>query len=362
MPTKDSSTWTNDKKALVVSSVSKSINTSKLRSPIAYSYYTPSLVQSKNLILYKTIAPILPLNYIKTVLAGAYQNTSPDLDGIGLNARFLNGYQVLYNDIYVYIVNRGSQTIRRCNIYTGEVTTYAGQYGLGGSTNGTTLLNSTFQNPTSATFDSINNILYVATSPSIRQINLGTNTISTFYTRGSELTELCSIVYKNGFIYGADSYKSIIFKIEVSTKTFSVVAGTSGAAKGYVDGASADARFSFNGFLPQGLTADNYGNLYLADSGNTRIRKIVISTGEVSTILNTTNGVSVLSYYNDSVYYIVTIGGFLTMRKINVKSLVDEEVLSKNIGVVNTQSIAIVNEKIIYSFGSSTTQIVKYSA
>ena len=41
---------------------------------------------------------------------------------------------------------------------------------------------------------------------------------------------------------------------------------------------------------PQGITVDSHGNLYIADYGNNRIRKVVLSTGVITTVAGTGTG------------------------------------------------------------------------
>jgi hypothetical protein len=50
--------------------------------------------------------------------------------------------------------------------------------------------------------------------------------------------------------------------------------------KGSIDGIGSSARF----YYPTGIAADNAGNLYVSDTDNNTIRKIVASTGQVTTI------------------------------------------------------------------------------
>ena len=57
------------------------------------------------------------------------------------------------------------------------------------------------------------------------------------------------------------------------------VAGAPGMG-GSADGASADARF----VLPEGLAIDDAGDLLVADTGNSTIRKLAIRTGTVTTV------------------------------------------------------------------------------
>jgi len=58
------------------------------------------------------------------------------------------------------------------------------------------------------------------------------------------------------------------------------LAGTAGTV-GRADGTGAAARFSD----PTGVAADNLGNVYVVDSENAGLRKIVVSTGVVTTIM-----------------------------------------------------------------------------
>ena len=59
-----------------------------------------------------------------------------------------------------------------------------------------------------------------------------------------------------------------------------VVSTLAGGTEGYADGRGLEARFRF----PTGLALDGHGNLYVSEKGNHRIRKVVIATGEVSTV------------------------------------------------------------------------------
>jgi streptogramin lyase len=69
-----------------------------------------------------------------------------------------------------------------------------------------------------------------------------------------------------GNLYVADTYNHRIRKIDPSGAVTTVAGGT----WGYAEGTGTDARFN----LPSGITADAAGNLYVADYGNHRIRKL----------------------------------------------------------------------------------------
>ncbi|WP_412476534.1 T9SS type A sorting domain-containing protein [Flavobacterium sp. TBRC 19031] len=87
----------------------------------------------------------------------------------------------------------------------------------------------------------------------------------------------------NGYMYVADYTNNLIRKIELATNTVSTLAGST---VGFADGVGTAAQF--NG--PSGICTDNNGNLYVTDYFNFKIRKIVIATGEVSTYTGSTFG------------------------------------------------------------------------
>ena len=82
-------------------------------------------------------------------------------------------------------------------------------------------------------------------------------------------------------LYIADATNNRILKIIINTGVMSTLAGSIGPG-GYADGIGAAAKFKF----PFGITTDGT-NLYLSDYYNHRIRKIVIATGEVTTLAGT---------------------------------------------------------------------------
>ena len=77
-----------------------------------------------------------------------------------------------------------------------------------------------------------------------------------------------------------DRDNHLIRKIVISTGAVTTVAGTGSSGSANGTGTSA----SFNG--PTGISTDGT-NLYLADYNNHLIRKIVISTGAVTTVAGT---------------------------------------------------------------------------
>ena len=82
-------------------------------------------------------------------------------------------------------------------------------------------------------------------------------------------------------LYVADSGNNMIRKIVIASGAVTTLAGTAGAS-GSADGTGAAARFN----TPQGITTDGT-NLFVVDTGNNTIRKIVIASGAVTTLAGT---------------------------------------------------------------------------
>ena len=100
----------------------------------------------------------------------------------------------------------------------------------------------------------------------------------------------------SGNVYVCDNLNYCIRKILVSTGVVSTLA--SGSQSGYLDGTSTVAQFK----VPQGVACDASGNVFVGDYGNNRIRKIVASTGAVSTlagtgVVGTTDGIGAVAQF-----------------------------------------------------------------
>ena len=77
-----------------------------------------------------------------------------------------------------------------------------------------------------------------------------------------------------GNIYIADNYNHRIRKVTVSTGIISTIAGTGSGSYSGDNGAATSATL----YYPYGVGLDTAGNVYIADTFNTRIRKVTIST------------------------------------------------------------------------------------
>jgi uncharacterized alkaline shock family protein YloU len=86
-----------------------------------------------------------------------------------------------------------------------------------------------------------------------------------------------------GNIYIADTFNSRIRKVTVSTGIISTIAGTGASSYSGDNGAATSATLKY----PYGVGLDTAGNVYIADTNNNRIRKVTISTGIITTFAGT---------------------------------------------------------------------------
>jgi len=170
---------------------------------------------------------------------------------------------------------------------SGAVTTFAGTTGLSGSTDATGTA-AKFNYPYAITTDG--NSLYIADTSNnrIRKVEISSGVVTTLAGSSSGSTDGTGTSAKFNDPYGittdgsnlyvADYRNHTIRKIVISTVEVSTLAGTAGSS-GSMDGTGSYAKFN----KPTGITTDGI-NLYVSGYMNHTIRKISISNGIVTTI------------------------------------------------------------------------------
>jgi sugar lactone lactonase YvrE len=178
----------------------------------------------------------------------------------------------------VYVADQFSHSIRK--ITNGFVSSFAGGSITGGYTDGVGFA-ARFNRPRGVAVDASGNV-YVAdyNNRLIRKITASgvvttfSGSAPTFYPQGVAVDAV-------GNVYVADRDNSLILKI-TAAGTVSTLAGTT---QGYGDGTAPAPKF----YYPTGVAVDAAGNIFVADNGNHRIRKITAS-GVVSTLAGSTQG------------------------------------------------------------------------
>ena len=233
------------------------------------------------------IRKITPAGVV-TTLAGM-AGTHGSANGTGSAARFYHPSGVAVDASgNVYVGDTDNDTIRKVTP-AGVVTTLAGLAGSVGSADGTGSA-ARFNSPLGVGVDSSGNI-YVADyyDDTIRKVTpAGVVTtqagLAVLYgsadgTGGAARFDSPSgvAVDSPGNVYVADTLNQTIRKI-TPTGVVTTLAG-SAATPGSVDGTNSTARF----YDPFGVAVDSSGNVYVADNGNSTIRKVT-SAGVVTTL------------------------------------------------------------------------------
>jgi len=221
-----------------------------------------------------------------TVSTVAGSGVAGAAEGTGTSASFNAPFGVATDGVNLFVADRANHKIRKVVIATGQVSTLAGS-GVAGADEGTGAA-ATFNSPWGVATDGTN--LYVADRDNhkIRQIVIATGVVSTLAGSGASgadegtgaaasFNSPSGVVVDGANLYVADAGNAKIRKVVLATGEVSTLAGS--GSPGVDNGTGVAARFSY----PVGLATDGT-HLYVGDIAADNIRKIVIATGEVTTL------------------------------------------------------------------------------
>jgi len=195
----------------------------------------------------------------------------------------------------IVFADTGNNAIREITV-TGKILTIAGTLGSAGyNGDGHAATSALLFSPQGLAFDASGN-LYIADTGNncIREVSAASQFITTIGGNGSggfsgdgaaaisaQFDQPWGVaVAVSGNLYVADFGNNRVRKIDVATGIVTTVAGN-GSSSYTGDGGPATVA-TLNG--PAGVATDAAGNLYIADSENNAIRKVNSATGEIATI------------------------------------------------------------------------------
>jgi hypothetical protein len=195
----------------------------------------------------------------------------------------------------LYIADQLNNRIRKVTAGTGIITTVAGNETGGFSGDNGPATAASLSSPTGVAVDSAGNI-YIAdlSNQRIRKVTAGTGVITTVAgtgtaaysgddgaaTASSLYNPNCVAVDSTGNLYIADTGSQRIRKVTAGTGIITTVAGTGTAGYSGDDGPATAARLHD----PVGIAVDSTGDLYIADYYNNRIRKVAAATGIITAV------------------------------------------------------------------------------
>ncbi|MCE9599074.1 MAG: hypothetical protein K8S54_14020 [Spirochaetia bacterium] len=239
---------------------------------------------------------------VVTTIAGPAEGSTAtgDADGTGGTARFNNPTGITTDGVNLYVADSLNNKIRKIVIASGVVTTVAGP-APGSTTPGDTdaIGNAArFNDPFGITTDGTNLFVSDTLNNKIRKIAM-TGDVTTIAGPAQGITTGGAIdstgnaarfsvpegIATDGInLYIADFQNQKIRQVVISSAVTTTVAGS--GVQGDADGTGAAAQF----FFPRGIVTDGT-SLYIGDAVNNKIRKIVISSGVVTTFAGPAPGI-----------------------------------------------------------------------
>lgn len=232
---------------------------------------------------------------ISTVVGTGEAGYSGD-GGLALEAKLNDPYEVRFDDDgNMYFVEMLSAVVRMVDADDGTITTIAGTGERGFSGDGGPAVEATFNRPHSIALDG-NGALYVADigNHRIRRVDLATGTVTTFAgtgereptpdgapLAGTPLNGPRALAFApDGDMYIALREGNAVYRLDMQAQRLHHVAGT--GAKGYTGDGGPATEATLAG--PKGIEVGPDLAVYLADTENHAIRRIDAASGVISTV------------------------------------------------------------------------------
>src|SRR5437016_2851788 len=249
------------------------------------------------IVLLISLAPAARAQHTITTVAGGVPNNVPALQvGVGAPPRV---FKDSAGNLYISVTVNGTQGLYGNVVYKvdsfGQLTTVAGNGTEGFSGDGGPATSAALSGPHGLFVDGFGNIFIADTyNDRIRKVVAATGNIQTvagngtlgFSGDGGPATSAALsdpegvFLDRFGNLFIADSGNSRIREVVAATGNIQTVAGNG------TFGFSGDGGPAISAALsdPEGVFLDSSGNLFIADTGNSRIRKVVAATGNIQTV------------------------------------------------------------------------------
>ena len=257
-----------------------------------------------------------------------FAGTAGSTDGTGAAARLSQPTDVASDGTSLFVVDSGNSTIRKIVIATKATSTLAGSAGSTGSADGIGA-QARFRFPTGIAISPDKTTLFVSDTGNntVRKITISSGAVATLAgTAGvigstdgtgaaASFSSPTGIAADGTSLYLADSLNNRVRKMDLASSAVSTLAGS--GVQGLADGIGSAAAFS----NPYGIATDGT-SIYLTDRDNGSIRRIVIATGSVSTLVEQGEGfVSPTGIATDGTTLYVADAQRNTVRKVELATL-----------------------------------------
>ena len=217
--------------------------------------------------------------------------------GIATCASVLSVYAIATDAMNnFYIADFGHNEVRKVDVLTGIIDTFAGCRIIGNTGDGGFARQAKFNSISGICIDTVSGYLYIADGYNhrVRRVNMATGIITAFAGSGingyggdngpassAKFSRVLGLsLDRFGNIYVGDWDNARIRKIDAVTGIVTTIAGNGTVGYSGDDGLATLAMLA----KPSAIRFDHCGNLYFSDEDNNRVRKVDVNTGIITTI------------------------------------------------------------------------------
>ncbi len=181
------------------------------------------------------------------------------------------------------------------DLATGTITTFAGTGTAGFGGDGGQATAAQLSDPRTIAVGSVNLYIGDRGNHRIRRVDLATGTITTLAGTGvsgfggdggpataAQINSPMGLAIGSGNLYFGDTTNQRVRRVDLATGTITTLAGSGAGGFGGDGGPAAAAQIN----TPAGLALDSR-NLYIADRGSNRVRRVDLATGTITTLAGT---------------------------------------------------------------------------